>query len=81
VRALNPLIYRHDLLFICLDPYREIRVGTFDDYEQAKKAWVIYCAQGRKSTGFDYEGYDEYVTDEFRKDMSKFTHSKAEIRK
>lgn len=80
MKKLHPLIYRHNLLFICLDPYREVRIGTFEEYDQAKRAWAIYVAQGRLTTGFDYAGYDEYMTDEFRKDTQPFLTSKAEIR-
>ncbi len=77
----HPLIYKHANEFILLDPSREIRVGVFDDYEQAMRAWAVYYGNARNYTGMDYEGYDAYVTDEFRKDASTFLTRKVEIRK
>ena len=77
----HPLIYRRGPEYILLDPSREIRIGTYDEYDQAMRAWTIYWGTSRQSTGFDYEGYDEYVTDMFMRDTSTFLTSKAEILK
>lgn len=77
----HPLIYKYGNEFILLDPYREVRVGVYDDHLQAMRAWDIYFGNARNYTCMDYEGYDTYVTDEFRKNSQPFLTSKAEIRK
>jgi hypothetical protein len=76
----SPLIYRCGPRLILIDPEFERRIGYYENYSQAERAWAAYMAQGRVGQGFDLYGYDEYVIDRWREDSQQFI-AKCEVRR
>ena len=76
----SPLIYRHKWEVILIDPEREIVVGTYNNDEQARRAWCVYMAQGRVGTGYDLTEVDEMVVDYWRVDSQQF-NARCEIKR